>query len=210
MSRDNETENGQGKKGGTNISVYLSHDLIKKVEGYAEEHGLKKSQVVARALQGLDDRDERILKEITSIRRLIEEKQSLEPNPDEEIVLTSEQIESIDRLFEDCTPFFGGFEIEGDNGFLVQVRERELTGSIWIDEMLHKSAEKLSIGYDRYFEKPEPLEFINSCADAMDLSLKQRNKLGQAFAERQGLEVVYREVEEAKEDEGNEESEEWE
>lgn len=177
------------------ISITLPNNVAEKAEQYAQEHGLKRSQVLALALErGLGD-DDRIFRELNSIKAMIkknnrmakstskEEKEIEDEKTSEEIVLTNEQRESINDLLVDCTSSFSRFEIMGADGFLVQVRERQIIGSIWTDEMLQTLAEHLSVGYDDwYISKPEPQELMDACAEAMELSQDQQNKLIEYFA----------------------------
>ena len=72
--------------------------------------------------------------------------------------------------------------------------------------MIDNFAEKLSIAYDGYVSKPDANELIERCAEAMDLSIEQQNRLIEAFAERQGRGVEDGTSEEAGEEE---EPKEW-
>lgn len=206
-SEDEET-------GGTRrITISLSPQLIKQVQEYAEAHGVKKSHVIARALRGLDERDERLFEElaerdeklfkelenITHYLFSIEKEQPPETKPTEELPeeITDEQRARIDQLLDDCVTFFDGFEIEGDNGFIIRVQERDLTGPIWTSEMLDSFAEKLSIAYDGYASKPDADELVKRCAEAMELSVEQHNRLVDAFLRVRGLDVEDETSEEA-------------
>lgn len=185
------------------ISITLPNNVAEKAEEYAEAHKMKRSQVIALALErGLGDED-RTVKQLNRIESLIRKnslKGSSKMNPSEEIVLGDEHREKIENLLEYCSPSSDSFEIEGDEGFLVQVQKRELTSSIWTDEMLGIFATKLSIAYENYFITPDAQMLIDRCSEAMELSRDQQNKLTEYFAELQGQEVEYTEAEEGEEE----------
>ena len=200
------------------VTVSLPNNVAEKAEEYAEEHNLKRSQVLALAIEkGLGDenrifkklnRIEAILKKNNSMAKSKEETELEDEKTPEEKVLTNEERENIAELLIDCNSTFTPFAIQGEDGFLAQVQERQLLGSIWTDEMLQILAENLSIGYNNwYLSKPEPQELIDACAKAMKLLEDQKTKLTAYFAELQGLEVEYTEAEETRKKE-SEESEE--
>lgn len=176
------------------ISITLPEDIAKEAEKYAKEHKLKRSQVIALALEkGLGDED-RIIKQLNRIETLIRKNSLKQPskiNPSEETVLSDEQRAEIKSLLEYCSPSSNSFEIEGDEAFLAQVQKRGLTGSIWTDEMLDIFATKLSIAYENYFITPDAQTLIDRCSEAMELSEDQKNQLMQYFTDRvEGLEYT--------------------
>jgi len=193
------------------ISISLPEDLANKVEDYAREHDLKRSRVIVEALEtGLGEED-RIVKQLnrnfSRINSKLDEmnsrlpekvKEPLETNPSQEAVLTNEQREDIESLLEYCTPSSDSFELEGEDGFLTEVQKRELQGDIWSDEILENFATKLSIAYENYFVTPDAQTLIDRCSKAMGLSEDQQTKLTEYFAELQGLEVEYTEVQKQK------------
>lgn len=199
------------------ISISLPNDLAEKAEQYATEHQMKRSQVLALAIErGLGD-ENRVYKKLNRIEALIKKNNRMakstskdaneieDEKTSEEIVLTNEQRESIENLLVDCTSMFSAFEIMGADGFLVQVQERQLLRSIWTDETLEILANKLSAGYDDwYLNKPEPQDLIDACADAMILSEDQKNKLIEYFAAWQRLEVKHTESKQTGEEESEE------
>jgi len=191
------------------VTVSLPDNVAEKAEQYAEEHGMKRSQVLALAIErGLGDenrifkklnRIEVILKKNNRMEKSKEEKELENEETSEEKVLTNEERERIAELLIDCNSTFSPFEIQGEDGFLAQVRERQIIGSIWTDEMLQTLAEHLSVGYNNwYLSKPEPQELIDACAEAMELSEDQKTRLVEYFANLQHLPVEYTEVQKQK------------
>lgn len=166
---------------GRNISIYLPNDLIEKCEKYAESKGLKRSQVVAKALEEGLGREDRLFKKLDYLETLIK-KQNPTPSKTEteEPTLTNEEREKLETLLKDCTEF-GGFEIEDEHGFKALCQERGLIGEVWTEEYLTKVAEKLKIGYDGYLIKPLRHELINDCAKAMKLNEEQKEILSEEF-----------------------------
>jgi len=70
-------------------------------------------------------------------------------------------IARLDDILDSCSSFFGGFEIDGDGGFIeIMVSEglslEDLSNSQW-----DRVKEKIKIGYDNYDEKPSPYEFMD-------------------------------------------------
>lgn len=167
------------------ISISLPASLVEKTEAYATEKGLKRSQVVAKALEEGLGAEDRVFKKLDKIEALIK-KQSLptsktkreieEPNP------TDEQREKLETLLKDCEEF-GGFEIEDEEGFIALCQERNVKGDMWTPEYLTKLAEKLKIGYDGYLVKPDRDELLNRCAKAMKLNEEQKEILSEEFNE---------------------------
>ena len=192
-SEIDELENDDERKA-ENVSISLYPQHIKKVDDYAEKHDMKKSEVIQELIEGLDEKDKEIREDLEYIKELLERPQSLKMKPSEEIAeelpedISDEQRERIDRLFNDCETFFG-FEIEGDEGLIIQVQKRDLKGAIWTGEMLDNFAVKLNVGYDGYVSKPNVNELIQRCAEAMDLSTAQHNRLIETFAKLRGLAV---------------------
>lgn len=183
------------------VTVTLPDNIAEQAEHYAEEHNMKRSQVMALAIEkGLGD-ENRIFKKLNRIEALVKknnrmvkskEESKLEDETPEEKVLTNEERQIIAELLTDCNSTFSPFEIQGEDGFLAQVQERQIVGSIWTDEALQTLAKKLSVGYDDwYFNKPEPQELMDMCAEVMELSEDQKNKLTEYFAKLQELEVEH-------------------
>jgi hypothetical protein len=73
--------------------------------------------------------------------------------------------ENLNTILDHCTTYYGGFEIDGEDGF-VQVMKRnnnkleDLTPEQW-----KRVQEKLEIGYAGYFSPPEPKEFAERFKD---------------------------------------------
>lgn len=111
------------------------------------------------------------------IREAIKEHYSKQNQPSE----TSEDGEKIKALFEVCKNFYGGFEIEDEEGFLARVKEANLTSEVWTEDLLKSVAEKLKIGFDGYFTTPDPDDLINRASEAMGLNEDQKTVLTKEF-----------------------------
>lgn len=89
----------------------------------------------------------------------------------------------LDKILEECTEDDGdGFEIEGENGFIEQMKAkgfklRDLTPEQW-----KKLKEHLQVGYQGYFIQPEPEEFAEKFAE-LEPSEEQRTWLSTAEEE---------------------------
>lgn len=184
----------------TNISVSLPRRLIKKVEDYGERHKLKRSQVVARALEGLGEREERIFKKLDRIEAIVKNipKQTTSKSALKEDAESQKETERVKTLINDCITFFDGFEIEGEweeEGFKTLCQKRGLVGDeLWINERLDMLVPYLKIGYEGYFSKPDRDDWLEKIADAMQIE-KQRPVLIEKFNE------LYGEEEETEEEE---------
>ena len=107
--------------------------------------------------------------------------------------------EEISDLLEECKLSLSGFEIEGEEGFIAQVKARELTGKMWTNDLLKEVADLLKVGYDGYLDKPDREELLTRVVEAMKLTVRQRKVLKDAF------ESAFEEEEETEEYEKEEE-----
>jgi hypothetical protein len=89
--------------------------------------------------------------------------------------------EEIDELLESCSVDEDSFEIEGVNGFLINVSDSSLKGDVWTPKQLDKVAEKLVIGYHGYVFPPKLNALIDRVAKAMELNKRQRDYLAHAL-----------------------------
>jgi hypothetical protein len=116
----------------------------------------------------------------------------------------------IDKLLDSCTTE-ETFEIEDEQGFLYQVSQSDLKGDVWTSKQLDKVAEKLVIGWEHYFIKPDINDLIERFAQAMELSKAQKQYLDRKITEilkQKGYDVEPSETEETSETEASEETEE--
>jgi DNA-binding TFAR19-related protein (PDSD5 family) len=70
----------------------------------------------------------------------------------------------LDKILENCTKEDGGFEIDGE-GFIAQFSAKGWKLSDLTPEQWKKVSEKLQIGYDGYWSKPEPEEFAEKFSE---------------------------------------------
>lgn len=78
-------------------------------------------------------------------------------------------LEFLDELTED-----EGFEIEGEEGFLAQVKERRLFGRAWTDDFLEEASKRYAIGFKGYAEPQDLDEHIERSSRAMKLTPQQK------------------------------------
>jgi hypothetical protein len=71
----------------------------------------------------------------------------------------------INEILEDCTKEDGNFEIDGEAGFIQKFGAKEWKLSDLTPEQWEKVSEKLEIGYNGYWSKPEPSEFAEKFAE---------------------------------------------
>jgi hypothetical protein len=90
--------------------------------------------------------------------------------------------QEINELLESCSVDEDNFEIEGVNGFLVNVSDSSLKGGMWTPKQLDKVAEKLVIGYHGYVFPPKLNDLIDRVAKAMELNEEQKDYLARALA----------------------------
>ena len=103
-------------------------------------------------------------------------------------ILVSPKKDEILRLLKDCseglfvppTPF----EIEGEDGFIGQVKARGLTGDVWTHDMLEVCGKKLRLGYENYTLSPNAENFLDRVSKAMRLDEAQNEVLKSAFKKR--------------------------
>lgn len=88
------------------------------------------------------------------------------------IDVSPEEEKEIKRLLEDCSTE-EGFEIEGEDGFLNQVIQRNLRGEIWTPKQLDKVAVKFFDGWEGYFVQPEAEDLAKRFRKAMNLDKRQ-------------------------------------
>jgi len=71
----------------------------------------------------------------------------------------------IDAILEECTKEDGGFEIDGEEGFIAKFGAKGWKLSDLTPEQWEKVKEKLQIGYDGYWSKPELEEFAEKFSE---------------------------------------------
>ena len=67
-------------------------------------------------------------------------------------------------ILHSCTRLFGGFEIDGTDGFIARMVSEDLTLDVLSSSQWNSVKEKIKIGYNNYPEKPSPDEFLNKFA----------------------------------------------
>lgn len=192
MLEDKEKSEDESMTNKRRITISLPPSLIQKIKHYAESKNIKRSKVIAQALEGnleghLTERETKIFKKLSQMQKTIEaieKKISNNPNAllEEDVELS--QTEEIESLFRDCTTFDNGFELEGE-GFYTQVEKRGLIGEIWTDEILKEAVVYFHRAYRGYtiFTRPDINEMLKNCSNTMKLSSEQRNKLFQFYAD---------------------------
>jgi hypothetical protein len=71
----------------------------------------------------------------------------------------------LDKILKECTKEDGGFEIDGEEGFIQKFSAKEWKLSDLTPEQWEKVKEKLQVGYDGYWSKPEPEEFAEKFSE---------------------------------------------
>jgi len=71
----------------------------------------------------------------------------------------------LDKILKECTKEDGGFEIDGEEGFIAKFGAKGWKLSDLTPEQWEKVKEKLQIGYDGYTFKPEPNEFTEKFSE---------------------------------------------
>ena len=104
--------------------------------------------------------------------------------------VSDETKQNIDQLLEDCSQTDEWedepkFEIEGEQGFLNQVVQRELTAEFWTPRQLDRVAERFVVGYKGYFVKPDVNSLLKRFGKAMKFDKTQRE-----YLERKVIEVL--------------------
>ncbi|MEM3700701.1 MAG: CopG family transcriptional regulator [Candidatus Bathyarchaeia archaeon] len=120
------------------VQIMLPEKWLKKLKDLAYERDVSRGSIVREAL-----------------RKYFEEiEKPAEPNP--EAVIPDKEL---DALLNECTTYYGGFEIDGEDGFIAKFSEKGWKLKDLTPEQWRKVKEKLQIGYEGYFIKPSLEEF---------------------------------------------------
>lgn len=164
---------------GKNISIYLSNDLIKKTEKYAEQKGVKRSQVVAEALEShISEREQRIFDKLNRIELTQKKilKQISNPPLEKEKKIDPEILK---ETIKKCTSFFDGFN---PSKFAKIARERKWIGNeIWTDEaisILKGSEDSEQAGEWEVLEEEEGIEKLAKNLEIDPSRFKERKTEG--------------------------------
>lgn len=85
-------------------------------------------------------------------------------------------IARLDKVLDSCDSFFGGFEIEGDGGFIKRMVSEGLNLGSLSNSQWDRVKEKIKIGYNDYSEKPSPYKFMDKF-EVLDPSEDQKDWL---------------------------------
>jgi len=102
-----------------------------------------------------------------------------ESNP--EAVISNEDL---NEILEACTTYYGGFEIDGESGFIEIMKANEFLLSDLTPEQWEKVQEKISIGFSGYTFTPS-LEDFASKFDVLEPSDEQREWLSTDTSEQE-------------------------
>jgi hypothetical protein len=80
--------------------------------------------------------------------------ESTQPNPKAKI-----SDEDLDDILNHCSTFFGGFEIDGEDGFIATMKLNNFKLKDLTPEQWETVKEKIQLGYNGYFSPPTPEEF---------------------------------------------------
>ena len=100
-----------------------------------------------------------------------------EPNPEAKI-----NDEDFDAIVNHCSTFFGGFEIEGEDGFLATMKHNNLKLKDLTLEQWERIKEKIQLGYKGYLSQP-PLEEFAKKFEVLEPTKSQREWLSSEKAE---------------------------
>jgi len=89
-----------------------------------------------------------------ALSKWFKEQENPESNP-EAIIDDNE----LNKILEYCTTYYGGFEIDGENGFIELMKNSNYKLKDLTSEQWEKVKEKINIGYSGYTFKPSLEEF---------------------------------------------------
>ena len=69
--------------------------------------------------------------------------------------------EELDKILDDCGGWFGGFEIDGEDGFIERMVSEGLMLKDLSDDQWDRVKEKIKVGWDGYSDKPSSYKFVN-------------------------------------------------
>ncbi len=139
----------------------LEEVIIKRIPDMSNE-GLERVQVLLPKEQ-LDKLKKIAYKKEVSRGALIREslrdwfakmEKPIEANPEAKI-----PDKDLNAILDHCSTYFGGFEIDGENGFIEFMERNKLKLKDLTPEQWERVKEKLQIGYAGYISPPEPEEF---------------------------------------------------
>jgi len=84
----------------------------------------------------------------------------IEPNP--EAIISDEDL---NEILEKCTTYYGGFEIDGEDGFIAKMTEKGFKLNELTPEQWERVKEKLQIGLDGYTFRPSLEEFAEKFSE---------------------------------------------
>ena len=112
-------------------------------------------------------------------RHLAELKKPIEENP--EAIISDEEL---NEILEACTTYYGGFEVDGEKGFIETMKANEFLLSDLTPEQWIKVQEKISIGFSGYTFKPSLEEFASKF-DVLEPTEEQKEWLSTDTSEQE-------------------------
>jgi len=111
---------------------------------------------------------------VALVREAIKEYLKKLEEPEEQNPKISDR--QLDRVLKECSKEDGGFEIDGENGFVAAMETKGFKLEDLTPQQWKRVKENLQIGYDRYWNKPSSEEFAAKF-ESLKLTEKQREWL---------------------------------
>ena len=90
--------------------------------------------------------------------------------------------EDLDAIVNHCSTFFGGFNIDGEDGFIETMKLNNLKLKDLTPEQWERIKEKIQLGYSGYFSPPTPENFAKKF-EVLEPSEEQHEWLSSEIAE---------------------------
>jgi len=117
-----------------------------------------------------------------ALRKYFEEQeqpsQVVKPNPKAKV-----NDKTLDAILKECSAFFGGFEIDNEDGFIEVMKDNNIKLKDLTDEQFKRILDKLKLGYKGYFTPPSPEEWLAKFEE-LEPTEEQSEQLAQFVSEK--------------------------
>jgi len=125
------------------VELLMPKNMVDKLKQTALDKDMSRASIVREALN-----------------KWFKEQENPESNP--EAIIPDKDL---NEILEHCTTYYGGFEIEGEDGFIETMKANDFKLSDLTPEQWEKVKDKIVIGYNGYTFKPSLEEFAEKFKD---------------------------------------------